>query len=339
MSEVSEGATGDAVGTGGGRVARRILISLGIGGLTYALTMLTGASGSRSTDPATLTSLTLSVFLGGVILVVQFLMEFDTRLRAVQKRQASHEENVRELVHGAFVQINEAARLFGLLEQTAARSDTVTQMVRHAILIKPGEPGLVYDFAQNEIGRTSSFLKALAGGVEATYDGEDRDWLIGLTDCARSHIDATSFATVDAGGQSFSDGFWGTALGRRYLQAQDDAVNRRSVNVRRIFIFDMPDLPNDSGFVEICSKQVDLGIEVRVLDHGSIGQAHSMDLRDFILFDSGVSYETVVSPSRTGAGAPSILNTKLVLDIGQIRKRAADFEYLWSLGKPFERVS
>jgi hypothetical protein len=207
-------------------------------------------------------------------------------------------------------------------------------------LIKPDDPHLVYDFAQHEIGRTSAFLQALAGGIEATYDGEDQDWLISLTDCAKTHIDATSFATVDAGGRGFSNGFWSGRLGRRYLHAQTEAVQNRGVMVRRIFIFDVPHLPNDSGFVKICSQQVEAGIDVRILDYGDIERALSMDLRDFILFDGRISYETAVSASvaRKEAPAPSILKTTLVLDIGQIRQRTVDFEYLWSLGKPFERM-
>ena len=322
---------------GGGsnaRIARRILVSLGIGGLTYGLTILINSRGTGAVDLATLSSLTLSVFLGGVVLVVQFLMEVEGRLRGIEDRQADHERSIHEVVGGALAQISERAPLFGLLEQTAARTDAVTQMVRHAILIKPGEPELVYQFAQNEIIRTSSFLKALAAG-EATYEGEDRDWLIGLTDCTRSHIDATSFATVDGGGESFSNGFWQSPLGRRYLQAQSDA-RQRGVVVRRIFIFDKPDLPTDDDFLDICAMQQSAGIDVRVLDYNRINQSH-LDLRDFIIFDGGVSYETVASSSRVHHAVPAILNTKLVLDIGQIRKRVADFEYLWDLGEPLRR--
>ncbi|TQS45530.1 DUF6879 family protein [Cryptosporangium phraense] len=324
-----------ALRTTNGRLIRRIFVSLGIGGLTYGLTNLTSGEIGPD-DQAALMSLTLSVFLGGIVLLVQYLMELDNRLQSIEARQVEHERSIHDLVHGAFVQINDAASLFGLLEQTAARSDAVTQMVQHAILIKPGDSGLVYEFAQNEISRTSSFLKALAAG-EATYEGEDRDWLIGLTDISRSHIDATSFATVDAGGESFGDGFWQSPLGRRYLQAQHDAVAERGVTVRRIFIFDKPDLPTDREFNAICSAQKDAGIDVRVLDYSHITQSH-MDLRDFIIFDNSVSYETVVSASRAIAN-PSILNTKLVLDIGQIRKRAADFEYLWDLGEPLPSYS
>ncbi|GAA3397488.1 hypothetical protein GCM10020369_77870 [Cryptosporangium minutisporangium] len=321
------------MGGSNARIAWRIVISLAIGGLTYGLTSLTNARGSGAPDQAALTALTLSVFLGGVVLVVQFLMELDGRLRAIEERQIDHEQNIHEVVHRAFTRITESSRLLGMLEESAARSDAVTQMVRHAILIKPGEPDLVYEFAQNEITRTSSFLKALAAG-EATYEGEDRDWLIGLTDCTRSHIDATSFATVDAGGDSFGNGFWQSALGRRYLQAQQDA-RQRGVTVRRIFIFDKPDMVTDEGFRDICTMQRAAGIDLRVLDYHRINQSH-MDLRDFIIFDGDVSYETVASSSRVNHAVPAILNTKLVLDIGQLRKRAADFEYLWSLGKSLE---
>lgn len=339
MSPRASRNVGEMSGPSGAKVARRIFVSLAIGGLTYLVAYLATARGDS--QEAALTSLTLSVFLGGVILVVQFLIEFDSRLGALEFRQVEHEEAMRNLVERAFAEINESARLLGLLEKSAARSDAVTQMVQHAILIKPGDPHLIYDFAQREIGRTSTFLQMLGGGGEATYDGEDREWLIDLTECARSHIDATSFATVDGSGNSFSDGFWGSALGRSYLYAQAEAVQARRVSVRRIFIFDVPGLPDDAGFLEICAKQAAAGIDVRILDHGSIEKERSMDLHDFIVFDGEVSYETAISASRVrmGAGTPAIVKTTLVFDIGQIRKRAVDFEYLWSLGRPFGLVS
>lgn len=335
MSEVTRVRT--ALATGNARIARRIIVSLGIGGLTYGLTILADASGSSPDQQAALTSLTLSVFLGGAVLIVQFLMELDGRLRSIEDRQVDHQQKIHEEVESAFIRLIDAAQLFGLLEETAARSDAVMQMVQHAILIKPGDPGLVYEFAQNEIGRTAAFLKALAAG-EATYEGEDRDWLIGLTECTRARIDATSFATVDAGGDSFRDGFWGTTLGRRYLLAQAEAVRKRHVTVRRIFIFDRPHLSTDTGFNEICARQSAAGVEVRILDYKHITHSH-IDQRDFILFDGGVSYETVVAPTQVELAGPSVLNTKLVLDIGQIRKRTADFEYLWSLGEPYHQMS
>ncbi|MFG1921101.1 hypothetical protein [Cryptosporangium sp. NPDC048952] len=110
-------------------------------------------------------------------------------------------------------------------------------------------------------------------------------------------------------------------------------MHDRGVVVRRIFIFDKPDLHTDSDFCDICAMQVEAGIDVRVLEHGKITQSLT-GLSDFILFDGGVSYETVASASQRAFALPSILNTKLALDIGQIRKRVADFEYLWSLGDP-----
>src|SRR5689334_24491194 len=40
---------------------------------------------------------------------------------------------------------------------------------------------LAHRLAQRELSRMSEFLKELGEGGEAIYDGEDRDWLLGLT--------------------------------------------------------------------------------------------------------------------------------------------------------------
>jgi hypothetical protein len=64
------------------------------------------------------------------------------------------------------------------------------------------------------------------GGYVA-YDGEDRDWLLGLTRHAQSSIDTTSLMAVDASGGGFGEGgLWSSDLGRRYLEVQREAVQR-----------------------------------------------------------------------------------------------------------------
>ncbi|MFI5954386.1 DUF6879 family protein [Cryptosporangium sp. NPDC051539] len=310
---------------------RQMSIAVLAGTVVFGL----GAVSGFGVGASPLVSLAIAVVVAGFALLSQMVAGLTTELRALTVQQISHEDGMRSLVAGAFAQINDSARLFGLLEQTAARTDPVTQMVQHAILIKPGDSDIVYEFAQNEISRTSSFLKSLAAG-ETTYEGEDQDWLIGLTDVARSSIDATTFATIDAGDESSDRGFWKSPLGRRYLTAQQEAISTRGVTIRRVFVVDEADLINSRSLVDIAAAQTRAGVQVRILDFNRIKRFYT-DFREFTVFDGSVSRETVVSAG-AGAEAPAILNTKLVLDIGQIRKRVADFEYLWSLGEAFDRT-
>ena len=70
-------------------ITRKIVITATTGGLAYLVTNLT--------DQEPIESLTLSAFIGGVALVVQFLVDFDTRLRSVERHQLHHESMMRDL--------------------------------------------------------------------------------------------------------------------------------------------------------------------------------------------------------------------------------------------------
>ncbi|OLB65192.1 MAG: hypothetical protein AUI10_07890 [Actinobacteria bacterium 13_2_20CM_2_72_6] len=189
-------------------------------------------------QPTQIWSVTLATFIGGVALVVQLLVEFDTRManaeigqdarmRTLEESQQKHSEQIEQLVRESYVKINEATELFALVEASALRTDVVTQFVKHSTQIRPA-PALIFDFAQGEIARMSEFLKEISRSGYVAYDGEDRDWLLGLTRHAQSSIDATSLTAVDAGGSGFGEGgLWSSDLGQRYLEVQRDAVQPR----------------------------------------------------------------------------------------------------------------
>jgi hypothetical protein len=175
-------------------VLRKILLTTITGGSTYLVTNLA--------EQPQIWSLTLSAFIGGVALVVQSLVDLEARIKT-------------------------ATELFGLIEASALRNDVVTQLVRHATEIDGDSPALVLNFVQAEITRMSEFLKELADGGDVTYDGEDPNWLLGLTRSATSTIDATSLTTMDPHGKGFVDeSFWDSDLGQRYLEAQREAITR-----------------------------------------------------------------------------------------------------------------
>jgi hypothetical protein len=316
-----------------GRIIRKVVLTLLTGGLAYFI-------GNLAEQPA-IYAVLVSAFVGGVTLMVDFLVEFDNRLSAVEEGLSEHSSRteafvqdkfltIEKLVEEKFSKINEATELFGLVEASALRTDLVTQLVRHSTRIDPTCPPIVYEFAQSEIGRISAFLRELGAGSDVTYDGEDRDWLLGLARNARVTIDATSLTTVDAGGARFTDdGLWVSDLGQRYLEAQRDAI-RRGVRVRRVFIVDQPDLAKDSGLLAECSRQKEIGIEVRILDPSSNPRLRKSSLFDFVLFDKEISYETTPASRMEGDHKPTIVNTRLVRRETRVRDLIHQFEELWN---------
>lgn len=316
-----------------GRIIRKVILTLITGGLAYFLTSLA--------DQPAMYSVVFSVFVGGVTLVVDFLVEFDNRLKVVEDGLVAHSTRteafvrdkfltIERMVEEKFSKINEATELFGLVEASAVRTDLVTQLVRHSTRINPDSPPIVYEFAQSEISRISAFLRELGAGSDVTYDGEDRDWLLGLARNARSTIDATSLTTVDAGGARYTDdGLWVSDLGQRYLEAQRDAI-RRGVGVRRVFIVDQPDLAKDSGLLAECARQHEIGIEVRVLDPTSNPRLRKSSLFDFVLFDKEISYETTPASRMEGDHRPTIVNTRLVRRRSRVQDLIKQYEELWN---------
>jgi hypothetical protein len=302
------------------RILRRIAISLIIGAFAYGLTELTG-------QPAYL-SLIVSVVLGGITLMVQFLMEFENRLTMVETSTAQHTARIEESVRVGFAKINDVTELFSLVEASALHTDAVTQLVRHSALLDPASPSLVFRFAQAEIARMSDFLKDLGEGGSVIYEGEDRDWLLALVRSAEQSIDATSLTTVDAGGTGYVDGgLWTTDLGQRYLQTQREAV-QRGVRIRRIFVIVRPSGEvTDDDVLAVCRPQQEVGIEVRVLDSAGLpGNA----LFDFVLFDEAISYEVTPATRVDDSAPPAILNTRLELHTLRVHDRIQRFEHLWA---------
>ncbi|MEV6520506.1 DUF6879 family protein [Longispora sp. NPDC051575] len=325
------------------KVLRKIVLTLLIGGVAYLLTHLT--------KQPEIWGVTLSVFIGGVTLVVQFLIDFDNRLRTVQsvhaehadavtatlrehgstvqRSQARHAERVEALIERRFGQINEATRLFGRVDASHLRTDAVTQLVLNATQLEPDLPDLVKGFAQTEITRFSDFLKDLGSGREVIYDGEDRDWMLGLARNARRSIDAISITGVDVAG-----GLWESELGHRYLKAQRGAV-ARGVRVRRLFVLvGRPETNSGAHLEAVFRVQHDFGIEVRVLDPKVEIAIPRHDLFDFSLFDDALSYEVQPTPQFDDK-PPSIVRTQLVLLPERVADRISRFQALWQAARVF----
>jgi hypothetical protein len=309
------------------KVIRKIFITILTGGMAYYHTDLT--------DQSATWALAASIFIGGVTLIVQFLNDFENRLENVEVRQAEHSAEMRSLIEEGFARTNEATELFQAVEASALQTDAVTQLVRHSTEIAPASPPLVYGFAQLQINRMSQFLKELSEGGDVPYDGEDRDWILGLTMQCQNTIDATSLSTVDAGGNGFDGGLWTNDLGQRYLEHQREAT-RRGVIIRRVFIMDRPELTSEEEFLHICRQQKDLGIKVRVLNQPDIPDALKNLLFDFVIFDSVISYQVTPGSQVEGSIKPTIVNTHLVLQPERVKERIRRFEDLWASARELE---
>lgn len=306
----------------GTRTMRKVLVSVVLGTMMYLIVERTGES--------ELWKIQLSVFIGGVTLVIQFLIAFEKRLARVEQTKEHHSARIEQMVEQSYTKINEATELFQLVETSAVHTDSVRQLVRHATLIEPTAPPLVSRFAQAEIDRVSGFLRDLSEGGNVIYEGEDRDWMLTLTCQAASSIAATSLTSVDAGGRGFTDGgLWTSDLGQRYLEAQRDAV-QRGVSIRRVFIMlEYLGPTTDAGLANVCRLQQAAGIDVRVLDLRSVPETLRDKLFDFVLFDETVSYEVTAASQVGNTSRPTIINTRLELQPERVKTRIQRFRDLW----------
>ena len=296
-------------------VVRKAVVTVVAGGLTFLIT--------HALNQPQATSITLSVLVGGIALMVRFLIEFEQRLAAVERQQAEGMADMRQLVGDAFSEISEATELFGLIEASALQTDLVTQLVRNSTQISPTSPPIVYHFVQAKIKETSEFLKQLAESGTVTYYGEDRDWLLGLTKNATVSIDAISVAAVD-------HALWGSEVGQRYLDAQR-RVARGGIRVRRIFMLDHPAMTDDPQVRRICAEQRRMDIDVRLLDWSAVPPPLRVQVRDLIIFDDTLAYET--TPTCGDAQVAQVAETRLVLTDSRVKECALLFRELWEVSR------
>ncbi|HET8660532.1 MAG TPA: phosphatidylserine/phosphatidylglycerophosphate/cardiolipin synthase family protein, partial [Micromonosporaceae bacterium] len=243
-------------------VPRKLLITLAVAGVTFPITQLFNPGRA---DPGLVWSVAGSVFVGGVTFIVQFLIDVERRLEATESGQQRQGRAIERIVNDRFMKVNQATELFGHVEASRLRTGDVVDLVRHSTHIDDRTPDLLANFVKQEVMRLSNLLRRLGEGQDVLYEGEDRDWLLSLTRSAASTIEAVSLSTMDANGQKLIDNdLWKSDLGWRYLDIQKDAV-RRKVRIRRIFIFDRPEVLEDLNFLEVYRKHQSFGIEVRVL--------------------------------------------------------------------------
>ncbi len=308
----------------------KVMVSLLFGVVGYAGSVIVD-----STNIHIVLGVAMSLFIAGIAFVVQFLHDVEKRLETMEDAYESHATATEDRISNGFKKINEATELFALVEASALKTDAVTQLVRNSTRVEASPP-LVFDFAQAEIARLSEMLKRVSDGSDVTYEGEDRDWLLGLTKAAVADIDATSLTTVDAGGKGFTDGgLWASDLGQRYLDVQREAI-KRGVAIRRIFIMDRPELLTDPDFISICRLHADLGISVRILDPSKIPGTRRGSLFDFVIFDGVLSYQATPASRVGDRTRPVIINTQLVTRPPAVQDRIQRFQDLWKAAQDIE---
>ena len=301
------------------QVRMKILVTAIAGGLTYLLTNATG-------QPE-IWQLTMSVFVGGIVLVVQVLIDHDTSVTALAVSQREHAATVQSVVDRRFAQVSEATGLFSRLEASRLREDEMIRLVRSASAIDP-EDVVLRRFADHEIRRLAQLFDGLQNGW-AFYEGEDRDWLLGLTACAQKTIDATSMTSFDAPKGYVDEGqFWASDLGQRYLARQRRAITERGVKIRRLFLLDDTSAQDAEKVAELVKPHKAIGVETRLLRQSELDFLIQPDLYDFILFDGRVSYELRAASTLGPDARPLIASVTLVVD-WRVADRRQRFEQMW----------
>jgi hypothetical protein len=285
-------------------IVTRSVITLFIGGLSFVLTNAAGQS--------TESTVTISVFIGGVVLVVQFLAGFERSLAMLAREQAS-----------SLARVNAAAELDDDVRRSPIAVAALMSAVQRMTTISNVGGPMIAGLASAEFQRFADFVGQMSAG-EVVYDGEDREWLLNLTGLAQQEIVATSSMPVD-------EGFWETDVGDRYLKAQVDAIQRKVV-IKRLFVLDDAAKLADDSFRLMVERQTDMGLQVRALTFVDLPVSLRHSYRDYVIFDQRLYY-LVQPPARFGAaaGKGAILETRLGSRPETVASAVAWFEEVWAL--------
>jgi hypothetical protein len=280
------------------------------------------ASGISTRDSLALTAV---VAFGSAL--VLFMVDTEIRVSAVDERMAK-----------GFAKIGTSAELSSMMERSILGAALLADFLQAAGRADGRVNPLLERLARREVERVTSFVRQLPIGSEITYDGEDRDWLLGLTREAERSIDAISLSTIDAGMRGFDGGLWASDLGIRYLELQREAI-ARGVHIRRLFVFENEDLARDEIFLRTTRMQRDIGVDVRMLDHQLIPDWMRSMIFDFIIFDGVLSYELTPATTFTaGQARPAIVRTLLAPMSTRARHLEDQFEQLWEAASPERRI-
>jgi hypothetical protein len=270
-------------------------------------------------------ALTAVVAFGSAL--VLFIVDTEIRLSGVDEHMAE-----------GFAKIGKSAELSSVTDRSILDHALLTDLLHTASQTDERVNPLLQRLARRELERVTAFVRQLPVGGEITYEGEDREWLLGLTREAERSIDAISLSTVDAGVAGLDGGLWTSDLGIRYLELQREAIARK-VRIRRVFVFENAEMARDETLQRITQVQRDVGVEVRMLDHLLIPDWMQSMIFDFIVFDGTVTYETTPATAfAVGQTRPGILRTLLAPLPARVRELEERFEQLWAAADPERQI-
>jgi hypothetical protein len=297
----------------------KIGLPLLLGLITIVSSNAGGMSGRSALELAAVVTL-------GTMLVL-FIIDFEFRVSGLQKQLAV-----------GFQKIHASTELLSLMERSVLDTALLSDLIEAAGKADASVSPMMQRLARREIERATRFVRQLPAGGEIAYDGEDREWMLGLTEQVEHSIDAISLSTVDAGMRGFDGGLWTSDLGMRYLELQREAIERK-VTIRRIFVFERKDLASDETFLKITQAQRKVGVDVRMLDLQLIPERLQAMIFDFIVFDGAVGYETTPAATFTsGAIRPAIVRTRLAPMPRRVRDLKDQFEELWAAANPERKI-
>ncbi|MFI0367035.1 DUF6879 family protein [Actinomadura sp. 1N219] len=292
-----------------GAVIRKITGATGAGAFAFLITNVVA-------DQSIAQSLTLSILIGGVVMLVELLVDFDKRVEGIERWMRATDLAI------------ESAKWQQALGDSALDREAFTRFREAVVNFGQDCPPLIRRFAELVVKADTDLIDSLSRGErEVTCDGEDHDWILQLTGATTKTLDATSTTTVDGTGENFSGGFWTSEHGRRYLKAQVEAKGR-GVIIRRLFIRHDDRYSDDLDFPAIAQEQRRAGIEVKVLRYDQIPTQLDTPT-DFVLFDEEVAYE-VVPASNPQLG---FFMTRLRTRTDYTRECKERFERLWRLAE------
>nr|WP_221381365.1 hypothetical protein [Actinoplanes polyasparticus] len=304
----------------------KLVVTIVAGAVTYLLT--------HATEQPEIWQLTMSIFVAGVVLVVQFLLDAaeQTRMlaRAIGGDGTDGAPSLTEKVESISEAANHLARVEGLLGR-----DSIVRVVESAGRMDPKEEFLLR-FTHRQLEGLANLLDGLRSG-RADHEGGTPDWLLDLTDAATISIDATSMSSFDQAPGFVDDGeFWTSELGLRYLDRQRQAIARK-VRIRRLFLL-AGDADDPVKLHRLLEPHLKIRIEVRVLRHDDTPFLFQTGLEDFIIFDQKVTYELQTARVLSTDVTPSISNVALVSNPQLAAKRRQRFEDLWAAAAEPEKA-
>lgn len=306
-------------------VPGKIVSSLAAGSLVFGITSVTRQD--------VIQGVLLSVLVGGIVLVVEFLSEFEESI-----------ESLRDSQRDGLANFSEATRVYHKVDRSPVERPQVDFLLNQVGDLGPATHPLLLDLVKLEIRRLGLFIKQvheassfdgiIQPGVEQpfsiAYHGEDREWLLALTSVAKKSIDAISLSTIDGGVNTYDGGLWRSDLGHRYIELQRMAI-RRGLQIRRIFYFDSPEIQQDGVFQDICARQKSIGVNVRLLEESVLSRDLRALVSDFIVFDDSLAYEMNSEVALANGRRPERLTTYLSAKEEQVQDLRGRFEQLWGL--------